>query len=93
MIDNTFDEVKEFLGFGPKCQNGGIMNPTSKVCACRKYFVGRLCETKVCFNGGALEKTGFKPIKYECRWTLFIAPLIWKRRFFFAKSPSFWLKN
>ncbi|KAI6216634.1 hypothetical protein M3Y99_01810300 [Aphelenchoides fujianensis] len=39
------------------CQNGGtiVQLRNQKVCACAPHFTGRICETKLCSNGGTLD--------------------------------------
>ncbi|WKX88142.1 hypothetical protein Q1695_008062 [Nippostrongylus brasiliensis] len=66
LVKNTWDDLKELLGFVPTCLNGGTREPGT-TCRCPKLFEGALCDKKICLNGGKLEKAKYGPVSWDCK--------------------------
>ncbi|CAB3408416.1 unnamed protein product [Caenorhabditis bovis] len=64
LILKTMTNTANYLGFGRKCRNGGKLTEAN-YCKCPQFYKGEECETKICLNGGVLEKV-VKPVRQVC---------------------------
>uniref|UniRef100_A0A915PLL5 EGF-like domain-containing protein n=1 Tax=Setaria digitata TaxID=48799 RepID=A0A915PLL5_9BILA len=67
IVKDSFEYLKELLGFTPDCLNGGTKTLRGE-CICPKFYRGHLCEELVCVNNGTLVKIPkLIPTQYACR--------------------------
>uniref|UniRef100_A0A1I7U6V3 EGF-like domain-containing protein n=1 Tax=Caenorhabditis tropicalis TaxID=1561998 RepID=A0A1I7U6V3_9PELO len=66
IILKTVHDTASYLGFGVKCRNGGHKTEDN-TCICPKYFKGKECESKICINGGKLEKVTVPTVHQICK--------------------------
>lgn len=66
MLIKTVHDTASYLGFGLKCLNGGHKTEDG-TCICAKYFKGKECETKICINGGKLERVTVPIVSHVCK--------------------------